>query len=57
MSILFYRRPDYLAKPNGPINATECQQYAERATLTKRAIPNGLSFDEVIEGKTLPVSE
>ncbi|KUJ18357.1 uncharacterized protein LY89DRAFT_46694 [Mollisia scopiformis] len=54
MSILFYRRPDYLNKPAGPINSTECARYVERAKNSERAIPNGLSFDEVINNKALP---
>jgi hypothetical protein len=56
MSVLFYRRPDYLNKATGPINATECQRYVERAKNAERAIPPGLSFDEVINNKALPVS-
>ncbi|EHL03693.1 hypothetical protein M7I_0339 [Glarea lozoyensis 74030] len=37
MSILFYRRPDYLSRPAGPINHKDCQRYVERAkTLPER---------------------
>lgn len=54
MSILFYRRPDYLNKPSGPINATECQRYVERAKNSERAIPQGLSFEDVMNKKALP---
>lgn len=55
MSILFYRRPDYLAKSSGPLNKTECSIYVERAKKSERAIPKGLSFDEITENKALPV--
>ncbi|APA16092.1 hypothetical protein SS1G_10234 [Sclerotinia sclerotiorum 1980 UF-70] len=54
MSVLFYKRPDYTNKANGPINATECQRYAERAKNSERAIPPGLSFENVVENRSLP---
>lgn len=54
MSVLFYRRPDYLAKSMGPLNKTECQIYVERAKKSERAIPKGLSFDDIVENKALP---
>jgi len=57
MSVLFYRRPDYLNKPDGPINTADCQKYAERAKNAERIIPPGLSFDEVMNNKALPVSD
>jgi hypothetical protein len=56
MSILFYRRPDYQSPWSAPINASECQRYIERAKGSAHAIPQGLSFDEVISNKPLPVS-
>ena len=31
MSVLFYRRPDYLNKSVGPITSSECARYVERA--------------------------
>jgi hypothetical protein len=55
MSILFYRRPDYLSKPDGPINASDCARYVERAKNSERVIPPGLSFDDIMSKKTLPV--
>lgn len=55
MSILFYRRPDYLAARSAPLNPTECAVYVQRAKKSERAIPKGLSFDEIIENKALPV--
>ncbi|CZR53050.1 uncharacterized protein PAC_02928 [Phialocephala subalpina] len=54
MSILFYRRPDYLNKSSGPINATECARYVKRAKNSERAIPQGLSFEDVMNNKALP---
>ncbi|KAH8687866.1 regulator of G protein-like protein [Tricladium varicosporioides] len=54
MSILFYRRPDYLNKPNGPINPSDCDLYVERAKKSERIIPEGLSFEDIINKKTLP---
>ncbi len=56
MSILFYRRPDYTAQPRGPLNASDCAKYIERARSSGRAIPPGLSFEEIIGNKALPVS-
>jgi len=56
MSILFYRRPDYVRKPNGPLNPSDCARYVERAKGSERSIPAGLSFEEVINNKPLPVS-
>jgi len=54
MSVLFYRRPDYLNKSSGPINSTECARYVERAKKCERQIPDGLSFDDVLSHKSLP---
>jgi hypothetical protein len=75
MSVLFYRRPDYLAKSATPISSSECSRFVERAKsecpyprpqiLTDaltfviesgKSIPQGLSFEEVINKITLPVS-
>jgi hypothetical protein len=56
MSVLFYRRPDYISKPTSPINASDCAKYVERAKGSERAIPHGLSFEEVLNNKPLPVS-
>ncbi|KAM3079388.1 hypothetical protein ACMFMG_005820 [Clarireedia jacksonii] len=54
MSILFYRRPDYTTNSAAPLNASECQRYVERARNCERAIPPGLSFEDVIENRSLP---
>ncbi len=55
MSILFYRRPDYVAKVPGPMNLAQCQVYVERTQKHKRAIPPELSFENVIQNRALPV--
>ncbi|KAI9643900.1 hypothetical protein NHQ30_007251 [Ciborinia camelliae] len=54
MSLLFYKRPDYTSKANGPITSTECQRYAARAKNSERSIPSGLTFEDVIENRSLP---
>ncbi|ATZ57015.1 hypothetical protein BCIN_14g02050 [Botrytis cinerea B05.10] len=54
MSLLFYKRPDYTNKVNGPLNATECQRYVARAKNSERTIPPGLRFEDVIENQSLP---
>ena len=56
MSVLFYKRPDYIQKPTGPLDLSSCQKNAERAACSKAAIPDNLSFENIIEGRTLPVS-
>ncbi|KAI4188906.1 MAG: hypothetical protein L6R41_001840 [Letrouitia leprolyta] len=54
MSLLFYRRPDYVAKLPGPMNLTQCQIYVERTQKHRRAIPPELSFENIIQNKALP---
>ncbi|KAL2071526.1 hypothetical protein VTL71DRAFT_12761 [Oculimacula yallundae] len=54
MSVLFYRRPDYLQRPAEPVNAGDCARYVERAKNSERKIPEGLSFENVINNKALP---
>ena len=55
MSLLFYRRPDYVAKLPGPMNSTQCQVYIDRTQKHRRAIPPELSFENVLQNKALPV--
>ena len=55
MSILFYKRPDYIALEDGPLSQSNCQKYVERACNVKDSIPAELSFENIIEGRTLPV--
>ncbi|KAI9782499.1 MAG: hypothetical protein M1839_004985 [Geoglossum umbratile] len=53
MSVLFYRRPDYVSQASGPMTSSTCQRYIERAG-SRTAIPRGLSFESVLTGKTMP---
>jgi hypothetical protein len=55
MSILFYKKPEYISKESGPLNNSSCQKYVERAACSRAQIPPELSFENVMEGKTLPV--
>lgn len=55
MSILFYRRPDYVSKTNGPLSQQECQRYVERTANGKRGIPDELSFENIMNNRALPV--
>ncbi|KKY15961.1 putative regulator of g protein signaling superfamily [Diplodia seriata] len=54
MSILFYRRPDFVSKSNGPLDRKECQRYVERTANGKRGIPEELSFENILTNKALP---
>ncbi|KAK7705749.1 hypothetical protein SLS57_009949 [Botryosphaeria dothidea] len=54
MSILFYRRPDYVSKTNGPLSQQECQRYVERTANGKRGIPDELSFENIMNNRALP---
>ncbi|MCJ1338959.1 hypothetical protein MMC09_004248 [Bachmanniomyces sp. S44760] len=55
MSFLFYRRPSYIPKSAGPLNGAECQKYVERAKVAEALIPKELSFENIMNKKTLPV--
>lgn len=55
MSIVFYRRPDYVAKLPGHMSLAQCQAYVERTQKHRRAIPSELSFDNVVHNKALAV--
>jgi hypothetical protein len=55
MSILFYKRPDYVPKGEGPMTASSCQVYAQKMS-GKSSIPERLSFERVMANKTMPVS-
>ncbi|MCJ1262664.1 hypothetical protein MMC22_002534 [Lobaria immixta] len=54
MSLLFYRRPDYVVKLPGPMSLAQCQIYVDRTQKHRRAIPPELSFDNVLQNKALP---
>ena len=57
MSILFYKRPDYIPRPDRPLNLSDCQKYVDRANCCKATIPPELSFENVIENKAMPVGD
>ena len=52
MSLLFYKRPDYVAKITGPMEASNYQQYLEK---TRRSIPTELGFEYVVSNRAMPV--
>ncbi|KAI4140370.1 MAG: hypothetical protein LQ341_003864 [Variospora aurantia] len=54
MSILFYKKPDYRPKGEGPLNLQKCQEYVERTKDSKGDIPPDLSFEQIISNKALP---
>ena len=55
MALFFYGKPDFINKEHGPISYGSCYSYAEKAAASKTRIPDRLSFDNIIEGTTLPV--
>lgn len=55
MSILFYKKPDYRAIGEGPLDLQTCQKYVERTKDCKGEIPPDLSFEWIISNKALPV--
>ncbi|KAL8642271.1 MAG: hypothetical protein Q9226_008527 [Calogaya cf. arnoldii] len=54
MSLLFYRRPDFVAKLPGPMEKSQCQIYVDRTQKHKKSIPPELSFDNILQNKALP---
>ncbi|CAO1599519.1 hypothetical protein XANCAGTX0491_003241 [Xanthoria calcicola] len=54
MSILFYKKPDYRSKNEGPLNLQKCQKYVEKTKECKSEIPPDLSFERIISNKALP---
>ncbi|KAF2137323.1 uncharacterized protein K452DRAFT_302080 [Aplosporella prunicola CBS 121167] len=54
MSILFYRRPSFVERPDGPLNGKACQRMVERTQNGRRAIPDELSFENIMSNKALP---
>ena len=55
MSILFYKSPDYIARPKGPLDASQCQKYVDRMRSCKSGIPEEVSFERVLADKALLV--
>lgn len=54
MSLLFYRRPDYVEKAPGYLNNTDCQIYVDRTRNSKHKPPPELSFENILANRTLP---
>ncbi|KAL8665563.1 MAG: hypothetical protein Q9168_007662 [Polycauliona sp. 1 TL-2023] len=54
MSLLFYRRPDFVSKLPGPMDKSQCQVYVDRTHRHRKAIPPELSFDNIMQNKALP---
>ncbi|KAL8996327.1 MAG: hypothetical protein Q9169_004127 [Polycauliona sp. 2 TL-2023] len=54
MSLLFYRRPDFVSKLPGPMDKSKCQIYVDRTQKHRKAIPPELSFDNILQNKALP---
>ena len=52
MSLLFYRRPDYV-RDTGPMDSSDYLKYVEKC---RRAIPPELCFDNVVANRAMPVS-
>lgn len=57
MSILFYKKPDYRPKAEGPLNLQQCQKFVEKTKDCRGEIPPDLSFERIISNKALPVSQ
>ena len=53
MSLLFYRRPDYVEKSHGPMSASNYQKYLEKQ---QAAIPSELCFENVVANRAIPAS-
>jgi hypothetical protein len=56
MSVLFYKRPNYVDRPSEVLNQADCQKFVERTKNNKNAIPHELSFDNIMDHNTKPVS-
>ena len=56
MSLFFYKKPDFIAKDGAPLNYVTVHKYAEKAAASKNCVPERLSFNNVLDGKTMPVS-
>ncbi|KAI4232294.1 MAG: hypothetical protein L6R40_007440 [Gallowayella cf. fulva] len=54
MSILFYKKPDYRPKAEGPLNLQQCQKFVEKTKDCRGEIPPDLSFERIISNKALP---
>lgn len=53
MSLLFYRRPDYVEKNQRAMSASDYQAYSEKQ---RAAIPPELCFENVVANRAIPAS-
>ena len=51
MSLLFYKRPDYVARAVGPVDPAEYERQLEK---TRKSIPSQLSFEMVVSNRAMP---
>ena len=51
MSLLFYKRPDYVPRAPGPMDPIDYERYLER---TRKTIPPQLSFEMVVSNRAMP---
>lgn len=54
MSLLFYRRPSYVERRPGYLDATDCQIYVDRTRNSRHRPPPELSLDNILANRTLP---
>ena len=52
MSLFCYKRPNYVARGAGPMDASDHQKYPEKS---RRSIPNELCFEYVVSNRAMPV--
>lgn len=55
MSILFYKRPVYVSKAQGPLDTATAEAYVDKANKCGAAIPPELSFERILGNKSEPV--
>ncbi|KAL8990859.1 MAG: hypothetical protein Q9177_000588 [Variospora cf. flavescens] len=51
MSVLFYKRPDYVPKLPGPMSLTQSEIIAEKTHMSRTPIPAKLSFENIVQNK------
>lgn len=54
MSLLFYKRPDYVEKRTGPMGTSDYQDYLKKS---RAVIPKELGFEYVVANRAMPVSQ
>ncbi|KAI4095722.1 MAG: hypothetical protein LQ344_001439 [Seirophora lacunosa] len=54
MSVLLYKRPDYVPKLPGPMSLTQIQIIDEKTHMSRTPFPPKLSFENIIQNKAPP---